>query len=71
MGMFIAVEIDRARCAPDTGAGLVAICPVKIFVLKDGQVGVDSNNEDECTLCGLCQAAYPEGIRIRRIYRDE
>lgn len=72
MGMFIKVEIDEAKCAPDSGARLVSICPVKVFSLQGGRVVTEPDNEDECTLCSLCLDAYPEGaLTIRRLYRDE
>jgi NAD-dependent dihydropyrimidine dehydrogenase PreA subunit len=71
MGVFIKVEIDEAKCAPDGGARLIPICPVKVFSLVEGRVVTDPENEDECTLCGLCLNVYPEGaVTVRRLYRE-
>ena len=71
MGIFIRVEIDEDLCAPDRGAGLVDICPVNIFTLVGGRIVSDPENEDECTLCGLCLGVYPEGaVTVRRLYRE-
>lgn len=72
MGMFIKVEIDEAKCTLDGGIKLVSVCPVKIFDLRNGRVVIEPDNEDECTLCGLCLEIYPKGaVTIRRLYRDE
>jgi len=71
MGIFVKVEIDPTRCAPDGGAKLVNICPVNVFGLAEGKVVTDAENEDECTLCGLCLDAYPAGaVVVRRLYRE-
>jgi len=71
MGVFIKLEIDRTKCAPDGGASLVAVCPVKVFSFEAGRVLTDPENEDECTLCDLCLSIYPEGaVRVRRLYRE-
>lgn len=72
MGMFIRLELDEAKCTPDGGIKLVNVCPVKIFDLEQGRVTIEPDNEDECTLCGLCLEIYPKGaVTIRRLYRDE
>jgi NAD-dependent dihydropyrimidine dehydrogenase PreA subunit len=71
MGIFIRVEIDRTQCAPDDGAKLLRVCPVNVFSMVDGLVVTNLENEDECTLCGLCLKVYPEGaVIIRRLYRE-
>jgi ferredoxin len=71
MGIFISVEVEPALCSPDGGAKLVNVCPVNVFELAEGQVVIDSENEDECTLCGLCLNVYPAGaVRVRRLYRE-
>jgi len=71
MGIFIKVEVSPARCIPDGGAKLVNVCPVNVFSLVDGKVVTDPENEDECTLCGLCLDAYPAGgVVLRRLYRE-
>jgi len=71
MGIFIKVEIDPALCAPDGGRRLVSVCPVNVFVLDQERVVTDPENEDECTLCGLCLNLYPPGaVVVRRLYRE-
>jgi len=71
MGVFIRVEIAEGRCTPDLGRKLVDVCPVDVFVWTEGRVAMDPDNEDECTLCGLCLQAYPEGaVRILRLYAE-
>jgi NAD-dependent dihydropyrimidine dehydrogenase PreA subunit len=71
MGLFIKLEVDESRCTPDRGAKLVELCPVQVFAWVDGRIAIDAENEDECTLCGLCLAVYPEGaVNVRRLYRD-
>ena len=72
MGIFIKVEIDQSKCAPDGGAKLVDVCPVNVFSEGDGSVIADPENEDECTLCGLCLNIYSEqAVTIRRLYREK
>ena len=72
MGMFINVELDDEQFTLDGGIKLVNVCPVKIFDLEKGRVTIEPDNEDECTLCGLCLEIYPKGaVTIRRLYRDE
>jgi NAD-dependent dihydropyrimidine dehydrogenase PreA subunit len=71
MGIFIKVEIDKTKCASDGGAKLIEVCPVNVFSQVAGGVAVDPENEDECTLCGLCLNVYSEGaVIIRRLYRE-
>jgi NAD-dependent dihydropyrimidine dehydrogenase PreA subunit len=72
MGIFIRVEIDPERCAPDGGKRLTEVCPVNVFSWQEDRLVTDPENEDECTLCGLCLRVYPEGaVRVQRLYRDE
>ncbi|MGQ9600201.1 MAG: 4Fe-4S dicluster domain-containing protein [Anaerolineae bacterium] len=71
MGIFIQVEIDPVLCSPDRGRKLVSICPVNVFTLDQDRVITDPENEDECTLCGLCLNLYPPGaVTVRRLYRE-
>ncbi len=69
MGIFIKVDVDRGRCSERDLARLAEVCPVNVFSLADGRPVTDPDNEDECTLCGLCVRACPEGaVIIRRLY---
>ena len=71
MGIFIKIEIDKAKCTNDCGKKLVEICPVNIFSLVKGRVITDPENEDECTLCGLCLNMKPHGVvKIKRLYHN-
>lgn len=71
MGLFIRVEVDESRCMPDRGARLAGLCPVNVFSWVEERLVIDPENEDECTLCGLCLAVYPEGaVNVRRLYRE-
>ena len=68
MGEFIKIVIDRQKCRSDTAA-CANVCPVGIFDVKDGTIRVIEENEDECTLCGLCLDACKEGaIKILKLY---
>ncbi len=71
MDLFIKLELDESRCIPDRGARLVGLWPVNVFAWVEGHIAIDSENEGECTLCGLCLAVYPEGaVSVRRLYRE-
>lgn len=62
MGMFIELRLDGQKCAAQGGCRRCAeVCPVDIFRVGDGRVAVAPENEDECTLCGLCLEACPAG----------
>jgi NAD-dependent dihydropyrimidine dehydrogenase PreA subunit len=68
--MFIRVEVDES-VASDAAAAkqLAGICPVDIFVERDGGVTIVDVNLDECILCGLCLAVGPEGaVRVIKLY---
>ncbi len=69
-GTFIDVEVDDS-IAGDTALAekLAEVCPVDIFAVADGRVGVVAENLDECVLCNLCVDAAPAGtIRIVKLY---
>ena len=68
MSVFIEVQIDSDHVPCE----IEQLCPVNIFSVQDGHVTVIRDNEDECTLCELClDAAPPNAIRIRKLYKDE
>ena len=67
--LFIQVEMDASAAAV---LSLVGICPVNIFAAEKGQVVVQVERQDECTLCELCLKAAPSNsIRIHKLYSGE
>lgn len=72
MGIFIRIEVDTTQVVPEMSARLAQICPVDIFAVDAGQIVIQSENEDECTLCDLCLHAAPRGvISIHKLYNGE
>ena len=72
MGMFIRVSVDEDQISPELARSLVGLCPVDIFTMAGEQLRVDSDQEDECTLCELCLKAAPQGaIVIHTLYLHE
>lgn len=72
MGVFIDIKIDDSQWNPDVASRLVDVCPVDIFALNGGQLGVEVEEEDECTLCELCLTSAPAGtVRIYKKYNNE
>jgi NAD-dependent dihydropyrimidine dehydrogenase PreA subunit len=69
-GLFIDVELsDEARSDAELAKKLEEVCPVDIFVSKDGRADVVEQNLDECVLCELCVNAAPPGaVRVRKLY---
>jgi NAD-dependent dihydropyrimidine dehydrogenase PreA subunit len=69
-GVFIAVEVDEAVTGDaELAAKLAEVCPVDIFVVEQGRLGIVEENLDECVLCELCiEAAPPGGVRIKKLY---
>jgi len=70
MGEFIKVTIDFGKCVgiKECG-GCVRVCPVNIFEERGNNPEVIEDNEDECTLCGLClDACTPGAITITKLY---
>jgi len=70
MGMFIDVRVNQAECQASTGCRLcLEVCPVDAFLLSDERVGTVYDNEDECTLCGLCVDQCPSAcIVVNKLY---
>jgi NAD-dependent dihydropyrimidine dehydrogenase PreA subunit len=65
------IRIDLAPPA-QSAISLADICPVNIFGIEDGRVVVQTERQDECTLCELCLNAAPAGsIRIHKLYSGE
>jgi len=72
MGVFVRVVIDQGRCAgPDRDKDWMSVCPLGIFELRNGRPSVVEENEDECTLCGLCLDACKTGaVEIQKLYEE-
>jgi NAD-dependent dihydropyrimidine dehydrogenase PreA subunit len=67
--LFIRIEVDKRATSVLSLAGT---CPVNIFAVENGQVVVQVERQDECTLCELCLKAAPPGsIRIHKLYSSE
>lgn len=72
MGVFIHVQVIESRMAPGHRQELVSLCPVDIFQLAGEKLMVETEQEDECTLCELCLDAAPAGaVTIRKTYKDK
>lgn len=72
MGVFIQITLDKAALTADDAKALADICPVDIFALENGRLVVQSDEEDECTLCELCLKAAPVGaVTIWKLYKNE
>ena len=72
MGMFISLRVDGGLCADAQAcARCVKVCPVDVFVLENGVLTTDEDNEDECTLCELCLRNCPnDAIRLVKLYEE-
>lgn len=68
--MFIRVEVDEPTASDAAAAEQLAqVCPVDIYVARDGRVDVVEPNLDECILCGLCLDVGPAGaVRVLKLY---
>lgn len=72
MGIFIKIDFDEQSITPDLARRLEQLCPVDIFEVTDGQLVVNTDREDECTLCRLCLQAAPAGaLRVHKLYSGE
>ena len=70
-GMFIDVKVDPEVAADQAMAKkLVEVCPVNIFKqAASGTLEIVEANLDECTLCGLCIKAAPDGtVQVVKLY---
>ena len=72
MGEFVRVVIDQEKCGdPDGVKRWIGVCPLGMFELKNGRPTVVEENEDECTLCGLCLDACKTGaVKIQKLYEE-
>lgn len=72
MGIFIQIAAAEQRLTLDVAHQLARLCPVDIFAVEDGQLVIRPDEEDECTLCGLCLHHAPPGaITILKTYTGE
>lgn len=73
MGMFISVNIDKNMCQASSSAcrQCIHVCPVDVFQFKEGQIVTIPDNEDECTLCYICEGRCPaHAIRVLKLYQS-
>ena len=68
MGMFINIKIKEGFDRSENCIRGANLCPVDIFSQDKCKVHVIEENVDECTLCGLCTDACPDGIVIEKNY---
>ncbi|MCD6471945.1 4Fe-4S binding protein [Candidatus Aerophobetes bacterium] len=69
--MFIQIKIDKDRCQASLNdcRECINICPVDVFQFKDGQIVTIPYNEDECTLCYMCEKKCPDkAIKVVKLY---
>jgi NAD-dependent dihydropyrimidine dehydrogenase PreA subunit len=71
-GLFIDVALtEKARSDADLARKLEEVCPVDIYVEKDGRTEIVEENLDECVLCELCVNAAPPGaVRVLKLYDE-
>jgi NAD-dependent dihydropyrimidine dehydrogenase PreA subunit len=71
-GLFIDVALtEEARSDADLARKLEEVCPVDIYVEKDGRTEIVEENLDECVLCELCVNAAPPGaVRVLKLYDE-
>jgi NAD-dependent dihydropyrimidine dehydrogenase PreA subunit len=69
-GVFIDVEVDDSIAGdPELAKKLEEVCPVNIFKVENGRVGIVRENRDECVLCELCLDAAPAGaVVVKKLY---
>ena len=69
-GIFIDVEVEPGVAGDaDLARKVEEVCPVDIFAVVDGGVGIVREHLDECVLCELCiEAAPPGAVRVRKLY---
>ena len=70
MGEFVRIIIDQDKCGNlDEVKAWAGVCPVGLFEMINDRPSVVEENEDECTLCGLCLEACQSGaVKIEKLY---
>lgn len=72
MGMFIEINLQKDKLTPRSSQLLASVCPVDIFIMKDHELRLQQDRDDECTLCERCLDVAPLGaVRIRKTYKNE
>jgi ferredoxin-like protein FixX len=72
MGTFIQITLQAQLLSAELKQQLIALCPVDIFEMNQGEIAVRPDEEDECTLCNLClETAPPQAITIYKTYKNE
>ena len=68
--LFINVEVSpEVASDAELARKLEEVCPVDIFAVVDGRLGIVEENLDECVLCQLCLNAAPAGtVRVIKLY---
>ena len=70
-GLFIDVKVDDSIGKdPEAAKKLAEVCPVDIFQATESGVAIEEANLDECTLCDLCIEAFPDKVRIQKLYES-
>ena len=72
MSEFINLKINFDKCVGTKKCGkCIQVCPVNVFSLNGDYPKVIEENEDECTLCTLCQQICEvNAIIIHKLYED-
>ncbi|MEA1963807.1 MAG: 4Fe-4S binding protein [Candidatus Aerophobetes bacterium] len=71
MGMFIQIKINTNECQASSNEcrECINICPVDVFQFKQGKIITIPDNEDECTLCSICEERCPpKAIKVVKLY---
>ncbi|MFW6052939.1 MAG: 4Fe-4S binding protein [Desulfosalsimonas sp.] len=72
MGEFVRISVDEDKCGgADKARSLVDVCAVGVFEIKNGELRVVEENEDECTFCDRCMEICPNGgVKIIKLYEQ-
>lgn len=72
MGIFIRLDVDRQKCVGVEKCGVcIDICPVNVFEKTSQEMVINDENEDECTLCGLClEKCVHDALKITKLYDE-
>ena len=69
MGMFIRISVkNRKFLNSEAARQLVEACSVDIFERRNGGVTINTEQEDECILCGRCLEVAGDNLEIIKLY---
>jgi ferredoxin-like protein FixX len=69
MGMFISISVkNRNFLKSETARQLIEACSVDIFERRNGGVAINTEQEDECILCGRCLEIAKNNLEIVKLY---